>query len=181
MMRLLSAALLFVSSVAFASPEGYWRTVDDETGNTRSVVHITVKDGVATGTIVQLYRQPGEDHDPDCTACKGELNGKKVIGLDILTGMNGDGTEWDGGNIMDPNNGKTYGCKIEEQDGDKKLKVRGFLGISLLGRTQYWYRVGKPDLSIRTFLLNGSGKAIPLVYSDGREASAEEISAHLGQ
>ncbi len=178
MLRSLITALMLLPATAFAGIEGYWKTIDDETGNIRSIVEITVDNGVATGTIVQLYRQPDEARDPDCTECKGALHGKKVIGLDIINDLRPDGTTWSGGTIMDPGNGKTYSCKVEESD--DTLQVRGFVGVSLLGRTQTWHRVASPDLSVRTYLLNKSGKAVPLVHADGHTTDEAELTAHLG-
>jgi uncharacterized protein (DUF2147 family) len=61
--------------------------------------------------------------------------------MTILNNLKKNGNEWNGGTILDPNNGKTYKCKIEVVDGGARLKVRGFIGLSLLGRTQYWLRV----------------------------------------
>jgi uncharacterized protein (DUF2147 family) len=81
-----------------------------------------------------------KDPDPRCDRCEGELKGKPLIGLHILWDLRKDGDAWSGGRILDPDNGKVYKCHIAmEQDG-KKLKVRGFIGLSLLGRTQYWLR-----------------------------------------
>lgn len=179
MLRSLITALMLLPATAFAGIEGYWKTIDDETGNIRSIVEITVADGVATGTIVQLYRQPDEPRDPDCIECKGDLNGKKVIGLDIINGLHPEDDTWSGGTIMDPGNGKTYSCRIEEEGNE--LKVRGFVGVSLLGRTQTWHRVTSPDLSVRTFLLNKSGKSMPMVHADGHTTEESELTAHLGQ
>lgn len=123
------------------SPIGRWKTIDDETGKPRSVVRIWEKDGKLYGTIERLFRSPEEEQNPLCTKCEGELKDKPIIGMTILRDLVRDGDEWEDGTILDPANGKTYDVKIEVQDKGRKLKVRGFLGISLLGRTQYWERV----------------------------------------
>lgn len=121
---------------------GTWMTIDDETGQAKSYVHIWVHNGVAYGKINKLLnRKPGEDPDPVCTECKGESHGKKVVGLTILWGLKQDGDEWAGGHIMDPKNGKVYKCKIKAENGGQTLKVRGFIGISLIGRNQVWKRL----------------------------------------
>lgn len=142
--RLVGLALLFLASTAFAAEEGVtgrWKTIDDETGKPKSVVVIKEENGKLFGTIERLYREPDEEQNPVCENCKGELKGKPIIGMMILRDLKPDGkNEWAGGTILDPKNGKTYDCKIALEDGGKKLKVRGFLGISLLGRTQYWQR-----------------------------------------
>jgi uncharacterized protein (DUF2147 family) len=162
------ATLAGANAFAEGSPVGYWKTIDDETGNPASVVQIW-KDGESvSGKIVQLFVQPGEDADPTCEECEGALKTEKVVGLTILSGLEEDGDEWSGGDILDPGNGKSYSCYIEVQDGGKKLKVRGYLGIALLGRTQYWHRVAKPDLNIRSFRLEGD-KAVPIAWNQKPE------------
>ena len=121
---------------------GTWVTIDDETGLAKSHVNIWVHNGVAYGKVTKLLnRKPGEDPDPVCNECTGESHGKKVVGLTILWGLKADGDEWTGGHIMDPKNGKVYKCKIKLQDGGKTLKVRGFIGFSLIGRNQIWKKL----------------------------------------
>ncbi|OFV88560.1 MAG: hypothetical protein A3J75_04415 [Acidobacteria bacterium RBG_16_68_9] len=149
---------------AAQSPTGYWKTVDDKTGNPRSVVYTWKEGETMSGKIVQLYRQPDEEADPFCVECSGDLNKQKIVGLKILSGLEEVGNEWSGGHILDPKNGKTYSCYIEVQDGGKKLKVRGYLGISLLGRTQHWFRVPNPDLNVRSFRLEKDGTTVPIAW-----------------
>jgi uncharacterized protein (DUF2147 family) len=120
------------------TPAGRWVTVDDNTGKDRSVVLITEKDGVLTGIIEKLILDPGEDPAPKCDKCEGAKKDQPVIGLEILWNLKKDDDEWSGGKILDPENGKSYKCWIQVIDEGRRLKVRGFIGISLLGRTQYW-------------------------------------------
>ena len=123
------------------SPLGRWTTIDDETNKPKSVIRIWEKDGKLYGTIEKLFRGPDEEKNPLCVKCDGELKDKPIIGLTILRDLVQDDDEWEDGTILDPANGKTYNAKIAVQDGGKKLKVRGYvMGISLLGRTQYWMR-----------------------------------------
>lgn len=122
------------------SPVGKWKTIDDETGEAKSIIVINQQDGKLYGTIESLFLEPGEDPNPLCDNCKGELFNKPVIGMTILKNLSKDGKEWNGGTIMDPDNGKTYKCKIEVVENGARLKVRGFIGVSLLGRTQYWLK-----------------------------------------
>ena len=129
------------ASAAEPAPVGYWKTIDDETGKPKSVVQIVERGGKLYGTIVRLFRAPGEDQNPVCDKCEGERKDKPIIGMQILENLSQDGDEWSGGKILDPNNGKTYKCYIEAIEGGSKLKVRGYIGFSLLGRTQYWHRV----------------------------------------
>lgn len=136
--------LLLFSVILFAdnmSPLGKWKTIDDATGIEKSIIKIWEKNGEIFGTIESLFLNPEEDPNPLCTECKGNLYNQPIIGMTILNNLKKNGNEWNGGTILDPNNGKTYKCKIEVVDGGARLKVRGFIGLSLLGRTQYWLRV----------------------------------------
>ena len=127
-----------------ATPVGLWKTIDDTDKKERAVIDVYEKDGKLFGKIVKTFPRP-EDKDT-CDLCPGELKDAKIIGLEILKNVSheGDSKTWSGGTILDPKNGKDYKDYIELQDdGEKKLaklKVRGFIGFSLLGRTQYWYR-----------------------------------------
>ena len=137
------AAALFCAGAAHASPAspvGRWKTVDDDTGKVRSIVAITEKDGKLSGKIEKLVVEPGEDPDPKCDKCSGEKKDQPVVGMTIMWGLSKDDDEWSGGKILDPDDGKVYRCYIAVVDGGKRLKVRGYIGISLLGRTQYWLK-----------------------------------------
>ena len=135
----LNILLFTFFSINAQSPVGKWNTIDDNTGKERSVVEIFEKDGKLHGKVIKLFREPGEDLDPICEECKGAKKNQKIIGMEILWNLEKEGDEWGDGKIMDPENGKTYGCYIALET-PNKLKVRGYLGFSLLGRTQYWIR-----------------------------------------
>jgi uncharacterized protein (DUF2147 family) len=142
-LRGLAALTLFGSTlVAFASdsPVGLWRTIDDKTNKEKSLVRIVEQNGELRGTIEKLFRAPNEDPTPNCDKCEGEKKNKPVIGMMILTGMKKQGEEYAGGQILDPADGKTYKCKMWTSEGGKRLNVRGFIGVSMLGRTQVWVR-----------------------------------------
>lgn len=117
---------------------GQWKTIDDETGEARSVVEIYKKDGKVYGRVVELLNK--EDKGNLCAECSGENKNKPIEGMVILKDLSKDGSEYNNGTILDPSNGKNYKCYIT-LEGANKLKVRGYIGISLMGRTQYWYRV----------------------------------------
>ena len=123
-----------------SSPVGRWKTIDDVTGKVKSVVAIWEENGKLFGRIQKILDPDPKDPNPTCDDCEGELKGKPVIGLRILWDLQKDGDGWSGGTILDPANGKTYKCLVSVEDGGTKLKVRGFIGVSLLGRTQYWLR-----------------------------------------
>lgn len=134
---MLAFATIFISAMSFAQIEGKWKTIDDETGKAKSYVEIFKKsDGKYYGKVVQLLIKPT---DPNCTGCKDDRKGKPILGMEVIRGLSKDGNEFTAGTITDPKNGKTYKCTITK-DGDK-LNVRGYMGISLIGRTQTWQKV----------------------------------------
>jgi uncharacterized protein (DUF2147 family) len=135
---LLLGALL--TAQASESPVGLWRTIDDKTGKEKSLVRIVEANGELRATIEKLYREPHEEQNPNCDKCPGDRKNKPVLGMTIMTGLKKAGSEYDGGEILDPANGKVYRCKMWTAEGGKKLNVRGFIGVSLLGRTQVWVR-----------------------------------------
>ncbi|MBN9312645.1 MAG: hypothetical protein BGO40_00090 [Chryseobacterium sp. 39-10] len=128
---------LFFATLSYAQIEGKWKTIDDETGQAKSIVEITKKtNGKYYGKIAQLLIKPA---DPNCTACKDERKGKPILGMEIIRDLKKDGEEFTGGTITDPKTGKSYKCTIT-RDGEK-LNVRGYVGFSLIGRTQTWQKV----------------------------------------
>jgi uncharacterized protein (DUF2147 family) len=136
-------ALLFgalFSAQASESPVGLWRTIDDKTGKEKSLVRIVETNGELHASIEKLFREPHEEPNPNCDKCPGERKNKPVLGMMIMTGLKKAGSEFEGGEILDPANGKIYRVKMWTAEGGKKLNVRGFIGVSLLGRTQVWIR-----------------------------------------
>ncbi len=139
---LLILTFLFIQSYAQnLSPIGNWKTIDDVTGREKSIVKIWEENNKLYGKIIKLFRLPDEDPDPICDKCKGKNKDKRVLGMTILWNLSYKKDVWKGGKILDPDNGKIYGCKIRVIDNGEKLEVRGFLGISLLGRNQIWEKV----------------------------------------
>ena len=136
---LLLASATSAASESAPSPVGTWKTIDDETHQPKAIVAIAERGGALDGKIVKLFRQPGEDPAPRCKECTGERHDQPVLGMTILWNLHRDGDSWEGGEILDPENGKTYRCKLRVGD-DGNLEVRGFIGFSLLGRTQVWER-----------------------------------------
>ncbi|MDR6923337.1 MULTISPECIES: DUF2147 domain-containing protein [Chryseobacterium] len=135
MKKLLATFVLSLFSVmSFAQIEGKWKTIDDETKQAKSIVEIFKKsDGKYYGKVSQLLIKPA---DPNCSACKDDRKGKPIVGLEIIRGLKKDGDEFTGGTITDPKTGKTYKCTITKNG--EKLNVRGYLGMSVFGRTQTW-------------------------------------------
>jgi uncharacterized protein (DUF2147 family) len=137
---LLLAAGFPIKSAEASSPVGVWKTFDDDTHAVKALVEIVDHDGELSARIVQLFRDPGEEPNPLCKDCRGERHNQPVLGMTILWGMHRDGDAWDGGEILDPEEGKTYRCTLH-LGVHGELEVRGYYGISLLGRTQVWERV----------------------------------------
>lgn len=139
----IATALLLSSSALWAadnSPIGRWRTFSDKTGAQTGVIEITQDGGALTGKIIKLFPQPGDPADPVCKKCDGPEKDQRVMGMTILKGFKRDGDEWDGGTIIDPRSGYVYNSELRLDDGGRKLRVRGYIGISLLGRTTTWSR-----------------------------------------
>jgi uncharacterized protein (DUF2147 family) len=122
-----------------STPVGEWRTIDDNTNTPKAIVKIFERNGKLYGVVEKsLIEHPAHEKCDDCTD---DRRGKPILGMDIIRGMAADGDQWDGGTILDPENGKVYRCKMTLRNGGQELAVRGFIGISLLGRTQVWQRV----------------------------------------
>jgi uncharacterized protein (DUF2147 family) len=144
----LATGLLLAAAAASAAdtgtPVGTWKQIDDVTGQPHSIVRITENDGVLSATIEKIMPTPEElardGAHPVCGKCTGERQGKPIEGLNIMWGVKRDGEVWDGGQIIDPVSGKVYKVKLSLGDGGSKLNVRGYVGFSLLGRTQTWLR-----------------------------------------
>jgi uncharacterized protein (DUF2147 family) len=120
-------------------PLGRWKTVDDASGRVESVVVIWQENGKLYGKIAKLIDPDPRDSER-CVKCTGELKNRPLVGLRILWNLSKNGDQWSGGQILDPGNGKVYSCSISLEDGGKRLKVRGFIGFSWLGRTEHWLR-----------------------------------------
>lgn len=130
--------LMLCSLGAFSqSFTGKWKTIDDETGQEKSIVEIYEQNGKLYGKVVEILT---DKKDAKCDKCKGSDKGKPIKGLVIIKGLKKDGSSYSGGTITDPNSGKKYKCAIK-LNGSDKLDVRGYVGIQALGRTQTWVRI----------------------------------------
>lgn len=137
-------ALLSIAPLAPAlaadTPVGLWKNIDDETGKPKALIRITENDGAFQGQIEKLYREPNEDQNPKCDKCEGARKDQPIVGMVILSGLKKEGEEFNGGEIVDPKNGKVYKAKMHLTDAGKKLNVRGYVGMPMLGRSQVWVR-----------------------------------------
>ena len=134
---LLSSSLS--SAGAQTTPVGLWNTVSDRDGKPTAVVEIRQVGGELSGVVRELL-VAADPEDSICGKCSGDHKGQRIVGMEILRHMRPDGDEWNGGEILDPENGKTYRCSMKLADGGQKLIVRGYIGLRLFGRSQTWLR-----------------------------------------
>jgi uncharacterized protein (DUF2147 family) len=143
--RALSAIIVIaISGVAAAqssllTPVGLWRNIDDKTGQARAEIRITADSkGVLTG-VIEKALLPGQE--PICSECSDDRKGQPKLGMEIIRGAHqAEGkTVWEGGKILDPDNGKNYTLRLTPIEGGSKLEVRGSFGP--FGRTQTWTRI----------------------------------------
>ncbi len=139
MKKALFSVLIIALSVSVNAQTifGKWNSTNDDTGKVDSVIEIYKKDGKAYAKIIEI-KDPTRQNAV-CDLCKGENKNKPLLGLNILTGLQKNGSEWSDGEIVDPRNGTVYSCYITLLN-ENKLKIRGYIGFSLLGKTKYWER-----------------------------------------
>lgn len=135
----LSIALL-ISTIFYAqhSVIGKWKTIDDETGKMVSVVEIFEYKNKIYGKVIEITNP--KDRNKTCVNCTGEDKNKPILGLIVIKGLSKEGDEYTNGKILDPKHGKLYKSYIKLESKDR-LKVRGYIGISLIGRSQIWERL----------------------------------------
>ena len=136
-------ALLGLSAQAQMSPVGLWRTIDDETKQPKAEIRISLNAAGGLSGVVERSLLSAPSPEPNCNLCTDDRKDKPKIGLEIIRGgQQSDGKAvWEGGKILDPENGNNYSLRLTPIEGGKKLEVRGYIGAPLLGRTQTWIRV----------------------------------------
>ncbi|TGK03199.1 DUF2147 domain-containing protein [Leptospira langatensis] len=144
-MRLSILSILFLFAYVGLSADpapvtGVWRTFSDN-GKEESTVEIYEQGGKIFGKILTLVDPNDKDGKPArCTECDGAEKDKPVLGMVIIKGLGPEGDKWSGGRILDPNDGVWYKCNLKAVEGGKKLEVRGYVGFSLIGRSQFWVK-----------------------------------------
>jgi len=134
-----AAALVHIAALAQATPSGLWKTIDDDGRTEKSLVRIQEAGGMLTGRIEKLL-DPATRPDALCDKCTDDRKGQPLVGLTILRNLKrGESEWWEGGDVTDPNNGKSYTARVRTIDGGKKLQMRGYIGPFY--RTQTWIRV----------------------------------------
>src|SRR5438105_1145349 len=122
-----------------STPVGLWSTISDTDGKPTSVVEIRLLNNELSGVVRELL-VAADPEDSVCGKCSGDRKGQRIVGMEILRHMRPDGDEWSGGEILDPENGKTYRATLRLIDGAQRLAVRGYIGLPLFGRSQIWVR-----------------------------------------
>jgi len=140
---LICSALVLAAGTAVAqmTPVGLWKTIDDETKKEKSLVRVVDNGGVVTGRI-EKFLDPDSKPDAVCDKCSDDRKGKPILGMTILRNLKpgeDDKTVWEGGDVLDPNNGKIYRARLKPVNNGKELQLRGYLGPFY--RTQTWIRV----------------------------------------
>ncbi len=136
----LTFLFMAIAAITFAQNAyvGTWKTVDDKTGEAKSHLETYEVDGKLYGKVIEILDP--EKKGSVCEPCTGDKKDQPVEGMVLLEGLSKKSDYYTGGTITDPENGKSYKCYIELK-GNDKLKVRGYIGVAALGRTQYWYRI----------------------------------------
>lgn len=116
---------------------GKWKTIDDSTGKARSIIEIYESDGKIYGKIIELIDPKSKN--PLCDECKGANKNQPIIGLIIINGLSKNDDVYEDGTILNPENGKTYDCRLKFEDDEDTLQVRGYLAFFY--KTQYWKRI----------------------------------------
>jgi uncharacterized protein (DUF2147 family) len=157
------AAVVLLGAGALAAPAaeptaaGLWEQIDESSGKAESWFKISERNGVYEGNVVKIFPKPGEDENFVCSKCEGSEKGAPVLGLTLIKGMQRNGLAYENGTIMDPRDGAVYRALMKLSPDGGKLEVRGYLGISLFGRTQVWNRL--PDNALAGAHPAGKGGA----------------------
>lgn len=139
MKSIMSIVFLLYFQLSFSQTIfGKWKTIDDITGKEKGVIEIFEHKGKIYGKIIEIFE--ADKKHSKCEKCDGDEKNKSVLGMNIIKGLTKDGSVYSGGKVLDPKIGKWYHCKIT-LEGKDKLIVRGYIGISLFGRSQTWIRI----------------------------------------
>lgn len=136
--------LMLVTQLSVAAtintPVGLWQTLDDASGKPRSLIRIYEENGEYSG-VIEKGLLATDTADAVCNKCTDERKGQRIVGMKIVQGLTKNGNQYDGGKILDPENGKLYQCKMTLNEASNEMEVRGYIGISLIGRSQIWKRI----------------------------------------
>lgn len=136
-------SLGFIStSVSAQDISGVWRSIDDKTGTSKAHIQIRKEaNGTFTGKIIKVTPREGYKPKENCMDCPAPYTNKPILGLDVLKGLKFDqGNMYSGGKILDPLTGKIYSMNAKLSPNGNRLQMRGYVGISAIGRSQTWIR-----------------------------------------
>ena len=120
---------------------GKWKVIEDKSNEPACILELYEENGKINGKLLKILKSDTKQKNPMCVNCTDDRKDQPVIGMEVVRGLRKKGKYWSGGRLLDPHTGKTYKCYLELVD-ENKIKARGYIGISLIGRTQYWYREG---------------------------------------
>lgn len=132
-----------LSSLAFAQDiTGTWKNIDDKTGSSKAILEIRQEsNGTFTAKVIKITPRPGYTPKETCINCPAPYTNKPILGMDVLTGLKYvEGLNFSGGKIIDPLSGNIYSMKAKLSPNGKRLNLRGYVGISALGRSQTWIK-----------------------------------------
>ena len=135
---LLGGCALLAQAEDLSSPAGLWQPIDSRTGKPLGLIRIYPQGDAWFG---RIEPSPGDDPSERCTHCTDERRNQPMSGLVLLRNLHRHDGEYTGGDILDPDTGRIYGCRFHLIEGGRALLMRGYLGVSLLGRDQVWRRV----------------------------------------
>ena len=144
--RKFAACLIALCAISFGAAAtdllpGTWQQIDDASGRVQALVRISAENNSYNGSVEKIIPAPGDEPNPTCEKCRDQRRNQPVLGMQIIEGLKRvDDVTYEGGQILDPDNGTLYRLKIVVLEKGKKLDVRGYVGFALFGRSQIWLR-----------------------------------------